>query len=250
MLIEKTRSLIHPAYTEFAEVYDSYTSNRDYASWANYLQSVWGEYNESPKKVLEIACGTGSLTKELRCLGYNVDGLDMSKEMLEKAVAKVPEAKFYHEDMRLMEVDDRFDSVVCLFDGMNYLLHEEEIEQVFKNVRFHLHDDGLFIFDLLSINALKNKFQNRKVIRNSPYKVVSESTSYTRDVVVDFLLKFSFSNGNKRFNELHRFRGYDIGTISSLLEVNDFEVIAKFGGYTLNPPKSNSERIVFVARKN
>lgn len=250
MLIRKNRSVIMPAYTQFAEVYDSYTGNRDYSSWADYILSLWEKYEIKPRKVLELACGTGSLVSELRARGFDTDGLDMSLAMLELAVEKVPGANFHHQDMRLMDLDGNFDSVVCFFDGMNYLLDEKDLEKVFRNVKYHLRDGGLFIFDLLSIHALKTLFESRKVIRNSPYTVVSEAKMQKNNQVMDFLLKFSFKDSGEKFNELHRFRGYDIRTVVSLLEMNDFELVAKFGGYTQNPPKSNSERIVFVARKS
>ena len=68
----------------------------------------------SPGRALDAACGTGRYARHLARLGHEVIGVDVTAEMLARATASVPEARFIEADLREVPVDDeQFDLVVC-----------------------------------------------------------------------------------------------------------------------------------------
>jgi predicted TPR repeat methyltransferase len=97
--------------------------------------------------VLELACGTGSVLKQLDS-DYEVTGVDLSERMLEIAARKVPRARLIRADMTRVALDERFDVVLCVYDSINHLLKFGQWEAVFDRAHMHLEDGGLFIFDV------------------------------------------------------------------------------------------------------
>ena len=97
--------------------------------------------------MLELACGTGSVLKQLDS-DYDVTGLDLSERMLEIAARKVPHVRLIREDMTRVALDEQFDVVLCVYDSITHLLQFAEWERVFDRAHEHLDDGGLFVFDV------------------------------------------------------------------------------------------------------
>lgn len=97
--------------------------------------------------MLELACGTGSVLKQLAS-DYDVTGVDLSERMLEIAARKVPHVRLIRADMTEVALEEHFDVVLCVYDSINHLLQFAEWERVFDRARAHLDDGGLFIFDV------------------------------------------------------------------------------------------------------
>jgi SAM-dependent methyltransferase len=134
-----------PSYDVFAPFYDAVQGER--AEHARYLRSLIRNHAPRARTVLELACGTGSILKQL-WTHYEVVGLDLSEQMLEIAAQKVPGVPLYRGDMTSFDLDERFDVVLCVYDSINHLLRFEEWKAVFARVHEHLDDDGVFIFDI------------------------------------------------------------------------------------------------------
>ena len=97
--------------------------------------------------MLELACGTGSVLKQLDS-DYDVTGLDLSERMLEIAARKVPHVRLIRADMTEVDLEEQFDVVLCVYDSINHLLQFAEWEKVLDRARAHLDDGGLFVFDV------------------------------------------------------------------------------------------------------
>lgn len=78
------------SYNTFANFYDGLTGNVDYPRRAAYFDSVIKKYNPDASILLDLACGTGTLSIELAKLGYDVVGTDASAQMLSEAMQKRP----------------------------------------------------------------------------------------------------------------------------------------------------------------
>lgn len=161
-------------YSSFAQVYDIFMDNVPYKEWAEYVTNLLKEYGVKDGLVLELACGTGKVTRQLAEKGYDMIGIDYSEDMLEIAREKeyepyrdgfweaedtqTDETTDYEEnesrilylqqDMRNFELFGTVSAVVCICDGMNYITSEEELLQVFKLVNNYLDPGGVFIFDM------------------------------------------------------------------------------------------------------
>jgi SAM-dependent methyltransferase len=133
------------SYDVFARFYDEVQGDR--AFHAEYLCGLIEQHHKNAKTVLELACGTGSVLKQLEP-DYEVTGLDLSETMLAVAARKVPGAQLVRQDMTQLDLGRTFDVVLCVFDSINHLLTFEEWEAVFRRAHEHLNDRGIFVFDI------------------------------------------------------------------------------------------------------
>lgn len=111
------------------------------------MRSLIQKHHPEATAVLELACGTGSVLKQLDS-DYDVTGVDLSQRMLEIAARKVPQGRLIRADMTRVALGESFDVVLCLYDSINHLLKFVHWEAVFDRAHAHLHDGGLFIFDV------------------------------------------------------------------------------------------------------
>jgi predicted TPR repeat methyltransferase len=111
------------------------------------VRSLVQKHHPEASTVLELACGTGSVLKQLDS-DYEVSGVDLSEKMLEIAARKVPRARLIRADMTRVVLDERFDVVLCVYDSINHLLKFGQWEAVFERAHAHLEEGGIFVFDV------------------------------------------------------------------------------------------------------
>lgn len=134
-----------PDYDVFAPFYDAVMGDR--AEHAAYLRELIERHHPDARRILELACGTGSVLRQLRSR-YQVTGVDLSPAMLAIAAEKVPEARLVAADMTDVDLGETFDVVLCVYDSINHLLTFEQWERLFDCARGHLAEGGIFVFDI------------------------------------------------------------------------------------------------------
>ena len=139
------------AYTSFARVYDIFMDNVPYKEWADYLVKILKEYGIDDGLVLDLGCGTGSMTEMLASSGYDMIGVDNAEEMLEIAMEKKVESGhdilYLLQDMREFELYGTVRAVISACDSVNYITDDEDLTEVFRLVNNYLDPEGLFVFD-------------------------------------------------------------------------------------------------------
>ena len=124
------------SYTSFAEVYDQFMDNVPYEAWADFLQEILQKEGIRDGLVLDLGCGTGSMTEALAARGYDMIGVDNSEEMLEIAMEKRVETGhdilYLQQDMQAFELYGTVRAVISVCDCVNYLTDPEELEEVFR----------------------------------------------------------------------------------------------------------------------
>ena len=139
------------AYTSFASVYDTFMDNIPYEEWAEYITKLLKEYKIADGLVLDLGCGTGSMTELLAKAGYDMIGIDNAEEMLEIAMEKRAvsghDILYLLQDMREFELYGTVRAIVSVCDSINYILEEEELLEVFRLVNNYLDPKGMFVFD-------------------------------------------------------------------------------------------------------
>lgn len=139
-------------YTGFASVYDMFMDNVPYDEWTDYVVHLLNKYGVEKGLVLELGCGTGSMTERLSSKGYDMIGIDSSEDMLaiarEKSIENGNNILYLCQDMREFELYGTVAAVVSVCDSMNYILNEEDLLKVFRLVNNYLDPKGVFIFDL------------------------------------------------------------------------------------------------------
>ena len=114
------------SYETLSEYYDRFTDDVGYEEWADFFERLFEREGVKPSLVLDLACGTGSLTRILAQRGYDMIGADASPEMLMQAV----------------------DACLCCLDSVNYVTEPEALQTAFERVHTFLNPDGLFVFDI------------------------------------------------------------------------------------------------------
>lgn len=244
-------------YSTFARYYDNLTANIDYVKRAEYFHEIIKRYKNTEGSILlDLACGTGSISEEMAKIGYDVIGVDYSDEMLGIALNKKFDSGlnilYLCQDMRKLDLYGSMDVTICALDSINHLNSLADVKKVFENVALFSEPQGLFIFD---INTL---YKHRNILANNTFTYetdnvfcVWENTLVEDTDEVKMNLEFFeleenglYSRTSDSFSE----KAYSEESIEELLRECGFELLAKFGDDTFSPPACNSQRIVYAAR--
>ena len=223
------------AYTSFAAVYDTFMDNIPYEEWKSYLEELLKEYGVQDGLVLDLGCGTGTMTELLAADGYDMIGVDNSEEMLE--IAREKQIKSGHEilyllqDMREFELYGTVGAVFSICDSLNYITEPEELKQVFRWVNNYLDPGGIFIWDNYYYEEERiNEYELNLFIREDA-ESETEGDLY------------------RRFRETHFQRAYTLEEITRIVEESGLQFVTAYEAFTKEPPSKNSERIYVIARE-
>lgn len=148
------------AYTSFAYVYDTFMDNVPYGEWARHIREKLCEHGVTDGIVLDLGCGTGTMTERLAGYGYDMIGVDNSEEMLELAMEKKTESGYdilyLLQDMRGFELYGTVRAVVSVCDSVSYITEPDELEEVFRLVNNYLDPKGIFLFDFNTVHKYRD----------------------------------------------------------------------------------------------
>ena len=251
------------AYSEFAYLYDTFMEDVPYDKWADLLSSLIKAYGENVNSIIDLGCGTGSLTMRLYDLGYTVMGIDYSADMLSVASDKSYEAGkdilYINQDMRELSLSEKVDAVVSICDCINYLLLDEDVIKTFKRVSKCLNKGGLFIFDFNTIYKYETVIGDTTIAENREdcafiWENFYSSEDHLNEYDVTFFSKIdtpsSYDNETfRRFTETHIQRGYTLEEMKHFIEKAGLKFVTALDETTRKEPTGTSERIYIVARK-
>jgi len=240
-------------FTGVAELYDSLMSVVPYAHWVDYVEGLWRRFDLTPRRVLDLACGTGNVLLELLARGYDVEGADYSAAMVRIAERKAPAGvRIWHQDARSLSIPgEPFDACVCLFDSLNYLLSLEELRRAFDGVRRHLRSGGGFVFDMNAIRALETgMFDQRGTGRDASLEFEWHSAWEPRTRLCTIRMEFISHEiaGTRVLHETHVQRGYTVPEITGALSEAGFELLGFYDAFTTRSPNFRTDRYHVIAR--
>lgn len=241
------------AYTGLASIYDDLMhEDIDYEQWVDFIEQ---RLPNRKSKVLELACGTGNITIEMAKRGHQMTGVDISEEMLSIASEKESKykIKWINQDMKLLQLKDKYDCILCPCDGFNYILDIEELKSIIENIHSYLNDGGLFIFDL----STKHKLEN--ILGNNTFAESHEDMAYIWENFYDELNDIcefevtTFEKVGENFNrciEYHRQKAYDKHDIISLLRRIGYNDVNVYEDYDdSKEPSKDSQRLIYTCFK-
>jgi SAM-dependent methyltransferase len=239
-------------YAHVASFYDALMYSIPYADWVDYVERLWRIHSVTPRRVLDLACGTGTVSILLAKRGYQVVGVDRSEPMLaearRKAAAAGVDIQFYCQNAAELKLKDKFDACICLYDSLNYILDDESLLAAFRGVRRSLRPEGMFLFDLNSLYSFQMELFSQA---SSPGATVGYDWHSHFDPtcrVADIQMHFEPPNGAP-FDIVHYERAYLVEEILSLLRKARFRLVEMYDAYSLLPPGRYSERIFYLAQK-
>ena len=243
-------------YEAFAAFYDALTDDVDYAGWAEYLLALIARHGGSAGTVLDLACGSGSLSLELAARGCEVIGVDGSADMLavarEKAAEEGQDVLFLAQDIRQLDLYGTVDSAVCLLDSLSHILHTADLAEIFRRLGLFIAPGGLLVFDVntphkhevtLGDSAFVYEREEFMCVWRNRYIPATRET----EMLLDFFLEEE--NGQySRYTDTVRERAYTLATWKRLLAGAGFDLLGVYGERSFTLPEPEADRWVFVAR--
>ena len=245
------------AYTSFAEVYDMFMDNIPYEDWCGYLTSLLKEYGINDGLVLDLGCGTGTLTELLAKEGYDMIGVDVSEDMLQEAIEKRAESGlpilYLLQDMREFELYGTVRAVVSICDSLNYILDYNDLAHVFSLVNNYLDPKGVFIFDFNTRYKYEEILGDRTIAENrEECSFIWENYYDPEEEINEYdLTIFVQEEGDTfhRFTETHLQRGYTVEQMRTLVEQAGLKIMEIMDSDTGEAVSETSERVYIVAKE-
>ncbi len=258
------------SYQDFAYVYDEFMDETPYDEWCERIDSIIKEYGvskpvrnakdvlDSEKNlVVDLGCGTGTLTEMLYEKGYDMVGVDNSDSMLAVAMEKKSlsgsEILYLLQDMRDLELYSTVGTVVSVCDSVNYILEEDELLDVFKLVNNYLYPGGIFVFDfntdykyreIIGDTTIAENRDNCSFIWENYYDEDSHLNEYDVTVFVK-----EENELFRKFTETHFQKGYTAEKIEELIKKSGLQLVLMKDADTNADVTRKSERIYVVAKE-
>lgn len=245
-----------------AELYDLFYAEKPYGAEAAFVDHCLREYSVGPtKRLLEIACGTGTHAFQLEQRGYHIVATDYSQDMLERAKKKASElssrVEFRLQDMTQLDLDATFDAAYCLFDAIGYVATNEALERVFRGVQKHLRPDGLFVFEFWHAGAMLRHYDPVRIRRWQTGKGLilrlSETTlDYAKQLsrVAYSIYELNTDGSYEALTETQVNRYFLLQEMAAWLTATGFAPVKWFAGFTDDETISDETwHIVAVARR-
>ncbi|MBE2185740.1 MAG: class I SAM-dependent methyltransferase [Rhodothermales bacterium] len=244
--------VLAPPYSVLARGYDLVMEHVDYAEWADYVHELLQKHGTgSVKTILELGCGTGAFAGQLQPQGpYRYTATDVSEAMLTEARDLLDDdgdIRFEHADFREFQISEPVDAALLLYDGLNYLVTDDDVHALFDAVSAALKPGGLFLFDQ---STPANSINNAAYFEDEGEE---EGFAYVRRSAYDPATRlhtttFEMETPEGRFRENHVEKAYTLDEVRALVSER-FAVVAAYDGFTFKPATEASERIHWVVRK-
>jgi ubiquinone/menaquinone biosynthesis C-methylase UbiE len=247
------------SYGDFAYYYDSLTENVDYDKRCEYIRGLLADNGIGEGILLDLACGTGTVSLILSEMGYDVIGVDASEEMLSVAQEKKMESGadviFLCQRMEELDLFGTINACVSTLDSINHVTNEKTVREIFRRVSLFMEDKGMFIFDV------NTPYKHRKILGDNTfvydtdevYCVWQNSTDENLVTTVNLDIFEKDEDDEEtyyRYCEEFAEKAYDLDDIRKWLEECKFEVTAVYEEMTREPVKADTQRAVFVAKKH
>lgn len=256
------------SYERFADIYDDVNNDDFVAQLIHVLGHYARRFPPPGRRMLDLACGTGTVALHFAERGWRVEGVDFSDAMLARARAKIdavrakvdatqagaagPSIRLRQGDMRSFELDEPVDLVTCNADSINHLASEEDVAATFECVARCLTPGGVFIFDLNTPYTLKNRWEGDTVTGRRGEVSYSWQPKFDEESgTCVFDATFRIDRGGKQIvmTEQIRERVFEIDRIGELLGDAGLGVLDVVDFFTLRPLVAETVRATFVAAK-
>ena len=241
----------------FAGVYDAFMEDADYRSRADYILRILADGGIRDGILLDLGCGTGTLTALLADAGYDLIAADVSADMLARAREKLAgyggRILFLLQDMRELDLYGTVRAAVCSLDGMNHLLTESDLLEAFRRVSLFTEPGGLFVFDLNTV------YKHREILGDNCFVYENEDSflvwqneldpeTDTVTMLLDVFEETPDGTYRRDGDEIAE-RAYPLPVIRSLLEQAGFSAVRFYADGTFEAPGEETARVCAVAVK-
>lgn len=257
--MSSSRFTYEPIYSVLAHIYDTLMEDVNYEEWADYIDQLIREHSPDARNLLELACGTGTVSLLLDELDiYTITSTDASPAMIEKAKIKAAKrdssVTFKTMDFLNIDLREKFDVVFMVFDSLNYLQSEKEILELHNQVSRVIKPGGFFIYDFTTPRNSRKSIEylhNEEGISPNHYRYYRTSdfdakkNIHINEFEIEKLDK-NHKNIEQRFVEIHKQKIYNLDQILSIARKTDYQIQDYYDGFTLKKADNKSLRITMI----
>ena len=244
-------------YSFFSSVYDTLTENVNYAARADYIADLLADNGIKGGILLDLACGTGTLSIEMADKGFEVIGVDSSADMLSVAMNNAYESEknilFLCQQMQQLDLYGTINAAICTLDSINHLTDPADVQKTFDKVSLFTEPGGIFIFDINTVYKHREVLADNTFVYDTDdvYCVWQNSLDKETDTVqIDLDIFEQLEDGvYERMQESFCERAYPLPLIKEMLYKAGFETVAVYDELSREEPKETSERLFVIARK-
>ncbi len=245
------------SYSSFACVYDELMKNADYKARASYIADILKKYGIENGLLLDLACGTGSLSIELSKKGFEVIGTDASPDMLmvaqNKAFEEERQILFLCQKMQETDLYGTVRAIVCTLDSINHLENTGEVEKMFSRLKNFIDIGGIMIFDVNTPHKHKNILGNNTFVYDEKnVYCVWQNHLYSDEKTVGIELDFFVKNENgdySRYSESFNETAFTHEELKNAFEKSGFSLEAVYNENTFESASEQTERAIYVIRR-
>ena len=239
------------AYDALASRYDALTGDVQYEKRADFIEKLFHRSRIPVHTVLDLACGTGTMTWILTARGYELIAVDNSEDMLAAAMSKSGAVDgiapiFLQQSMPKLDLYGTVDAAVCCLDSLNYLTDPEDVRRTFRRLHLFVAPGGMLVFDVNTVAKLQ-ALDGQVFLDETDDTYCVWRTEYSRGLCTYYMDLFRRrSDGTwRRSAELHRQRAYSAEELTAWLTEAGFGDIRVYGDGKLRRPKEDEQRIYF-----
>ena len=243
------------AYSLLADAYDRLTDDVDYARVADVFLRLAARYGQQePGLVLDLACGTGSLSRALADRGLDVIGADASPEMLSVAAGSLDKtgrpALFLFQRMEALDLYGTVRTVFCCLDSVNHLSGPRALARAFSRVGLFLEPGGVFVFDVITVPRMA-RLDKLAFVREAEGLFCTYRYRFapkTARLQIDLDLFSETASGTYvRGSDTVAERAFSLDELDEALAAGHMTRRTVCDGFSLRPARPDSERLTVVA---
>lgn len=245
-------------YGQLAACYDGFTEDVHYPRWADYIERHFVKAGRPIHTVLDLACGTGTISWLLARRGYEMIAVDRSPDMLAKAMEKEEEGPtpdnlpiFLCQPMECLDLYGTVDACICMLDSVNHLTSPQKLKRMFARVKLFLEPNGLFLFDILTPRRLERLDGGIFLDESEEAYCVWRTDFSKRRRICTYVMDVFLRDGDRwtREQEVHEEFAYTPEEVTQFLEEAGFCRIRQHAALSLRAPTGQAERIFFSAHQ-
>ena len=243
------------AYHALAASYDRLTNDVDYEATVEFYMDILRREGVTPRTVVDLACGTGSVTAILARMGYPVLGVDMSEEMLTEAAMKTmdcdPMPRFVCQKLQQLHLPRAVDMAVCALDSLDYITDPDDCKEAIRRVYKALNPGGIFIFDVNTPEKLRAMDGQVFLDEDDDVYCVWRGEFDDETNICTYWMDLFQRQGKtwQRSYEEHREYAYSEEQLRGYLMAAGFTHIEVYADRVFEAPRAGEQRIYFKARK-
>ncbi len=237
-------------FDDLGRDWEAIVNARDTRKEADFVEKVISKRGF----VLDLCCGTARHSIALGERGWNVIGMDLSRNLLaiaklriERAGVKMP---LVRADMRFLPFRDNvFNAIINMFTSFGYLPSESEDAVSLLEVNRTLRGRGKFLLDLANRDHIVRTFRERDWAEFEPFFLLERrSLDLKGSRLTSQWIFIQKNTGQVRFIE-HNVRLFTITRVEQLLNETGLMVQDVYGGYEKQEFALEASRMIVLAEK-